>query len=82
MATKVWKVDNQLRIEIDGETSYGNAVWYAISHFSETTVTLIYMGISGITKLTTINFADFQDELGTSYNTELSIANYLAPLIG
>jgi hypothetical protein len=82
MATKVWKVDNQLRIEIDGVTTYGNAAWYAISDFTDTTVTLMYHGRSNVLLDITINFTDFQDDAEVPYATEDAIADYLAPLIG
>ena len=80
--TKVWKVDNQLRIEIDGDTSYGNAAWYAISNFTDTSVVLMYHGRSNRYINIEILFADFRDNLGNLYNTKNTIANYLAPLIG
>ncbi len=82
MVTKVWKVDNQLRIEINGVTSYGNAAWYSIAKFTNTAVTLMYHGRSNVQLDITINFVDFQNNLGSSYTTEATIANYLAPLIG
>lgn len=82
MATKVWKVDNQLRIEKDGVTSYGNASWYGIADFSEDTVTLMYMGRTNSQINIEINFSDFQDGDGTPYDTQDEIADYLAPLIG
>jgi len=80
--TKVWKVDNQLRIEIGGVTSYGNAAWYAIAGFTSTSVTLMYHGRTNKYIDVDIALADFQNNLGTSYSTEAAIANYLAPLIG
>jgi len=82
MATKVWKVDNQLRIETDGVTTYGNAALYSILEFTATSVTLIYSGVSNISTKTTINFTDFQDDAEVPYTTEAAIADYLAPLIG
>ena len=82
MATKVWKVDNQLRIDDGTKITYGNAAWYAIAGFTEDTVTLMYMGRSNSSIDITIDFADFEDEAENNYDTEISIADYLAPLIG
>jgi hypothetical protein len=82
MATKVWKVDNQLRIETGGTTTYGNAALYSILEFTATSVTLIYTGVTNISTLTIINFTDFQDDAAVPYATEAAIADYLAPLLG
>jgi hypothetical protein len=82
MATKVWKVDNQLRIEIDGVTTYGNAALYSILEFTATSVKLIYTGVTNISTITTIDFTDFQDDAEVPYATEAAIADYLAPLLG
>lgn len=82
MATKVYKVDNQLRIDDGTKITHGNAAWYAIAGFTEDTVTLMYMGRSNSSIDITINFADFYDEVGNNYNDEELIADYLAPLIG
>lgn len=80
--TKVYKVDNQLRIEEGSNISYGNAAWYAISDFTGTSVTLMYHGRTNVDLDVTIAFVDFQDNLGNSYATKAAISNYLAPLIG
>ena len=82
MATKVWKVDNQLRIDDGTKITYGNAAWYAIAGFTDTSVTLMYMGRSSSYIDITINFDDFQDDAEVPYETETAIADYLAPLIG
>ncbi|MFY7883354.1 MAG: hypothetical protein ACOVOV_00770 [Dolichospermum sp.] len=82
MATKVWKVDNQLRIDDGTNITYGNAAWYAIAGFTEDEVTLMYMGRSNDKINFKINFADFQDGDENPYSTEAEIADYLAPLIG
>ncbi len=82
MATKVWKVDNQLRIDNGTKITYGNAALYSILEFTATSVTLIYSGVTNISTLTTIDFTDFQDDAEVPYATEAAIANYLAPLLG
>ena len=82
MATKVWKVDNQLRIDNGTKITYGNAALYSILEFTATSVTLIYTGVTNISTLYKINFTDFQDNAAASYSTEAAIANYLAPLLG
>lgn len=82
MTTKVWKVGNQLRIETNGVTTYGNAQLYAIGGFYEDSVKLVYYGSSSNFKTTIIKFSDFQDNAGNSYANETAIANYLAGLIG
>jgi hypothetical protein len=82
MTTKVWKVENQLRIETNGVTTYGNAQLYAIGGFYEDSVKLVYYGSSSTFKTTIIKFSDFQDNAGNSYTNETAIANYLAGLIG
>ena len=80
--TKVYKVDNQLRIEVGNNTSYGNASWYAIAGFTDTSITLMYHGRTNNYVDMEIFFADFQDNLGNSYSNMAAISNYLAPLIG
>ena len=82
MATKVWKVDNQLRIDNGTDITYGNAAWFAISDFTDTSVTLMYHGRSNTGYDITIDFTDFQDDAEVPYATETAIADYLAPLIG
>lgn len=82
MATKVWKVDNQLRIDNGTKITYGNAALYSILEFTATSVTLIYTGVTNVSTLYTINFTDFQDDAAVPYTTEAAIANYLAPLLG
>lgn len=82
MATKVWKVDNQLRIDNGIEILYGNAAWFSIAGFTDTEVILMYHGRSNALLDIKINFNDFEDNNNVSYSTEATIANYLAPLIG
>lgn len=82
MATKVWKVDNQLRIDNGTDITYGNAAWYGIGGFTDTAVTLLYNGRSSTKLDIKINFTDFQDDAEVPYATETAIADYLAPLIG
>lgn len=82
MATKVWKVDNQLRIDNGTKITYGNAALYSILEFTATSVTLIHTGLTNISTLTIINFTDFQDDAAVPYTTEVAIADYLAPLLG
>lgn len=80
--TKVYKVDNQLRIEVGSNITYGNASWYGIAGFTDNSVTLMYHGRTNNYVDIEIYFADFQDNLGNSYNTRTAISNYLAPIIG
>ena len=84
MATKVYKVDNQLRIEdtVYGSISYGNAGWYEITKFTDLGVVLGYHGRASVIKNTVINFEDFLDNTDTNLSTETTISDYLAPLIG
>ena len=79
MATQVSLENNLLKIDDGVKIKYFNAVWCTID-FTDDTVIITDEG-RGENNSVSILFTEFQDGVGTDYDTETTIATYLSDKI-